>query len=231
MVFKYSIKESICLIKLSTTANPIYESLKEKILNNEIHLGEHLKERELAEKYDVSRTIIKSVLNRLASNGLIDLIPYRGATVKRFSHKEFLDFYQVRISLEKLAAELFCLNASKKNMERLKDNIKKSQDALKIMNIKLYRELDIKFHNIIIIGSCNTGLIEISKSYFNKPDIYRSFLFLKGKAQISFDDHNNLYNAIKLKDSAKSGEIMEEHVKRSLNYFGEYMEIQKILEP
>ena len=86
----------------------VFNTLRRAILKGELEPGERLMEIALANKLGVSRTPIREAIRKLELEGLVVMIPRKGAEVARITEKDLRDVLEVRTSLEKLAIELAC---------------------------------------------------------------------------------------------------------------------------
>ena len=98
----------------------VFNTLRSAILMGKLEPGERLMEIQLAEKMGVSRTPIREAIRKLSNEGLVTLIPRKGAIVAGISEKMLTDVLQVRMTLEKMAYECAFRNFSDKDMEALK---------------------------------------------------------------------------------------------------------------
>ena len=90
----------------------VFNTLRQAILKGELAPGERLMEIQLAEKLGVSRTPIREAIRKLELEGLVLMIPRKGAEVAKISEKSLRDVLEVRRSLEELAIELACQRMS-----------------------------------------------------------------------------------------------------------------------
>ena len=84
----------------------IFEKLQQAIFSGKFKSGERITEKEITEELKVSRTPVREALYRLASTGLIKIIPHRGFVISRWSSKEIKDVIELRIALEVFAVKL-----------------------------------------------------------------------------------------------------------------------------
>lgn len=105
--------------------------LREAILDFRLRPGQRLVERELIEQTGVSRSTIREVLRQLTAEGLVTVIPQRGAVVVELTRKEVEDLYEVRANLEALAARLFAERASDEQVAQLLQAVSDLRRAIK----------------------------------------------------------------------------------------------------
>jgi DNA-binding GntR family transcriptional regulator len=114
-------------IQIGRVAAPLHEQvldgLRNAILNFDLKPGERLVERELIEQIGVSRTTIREVLRELTAEGLVAIIPQKGAVVYAPSREEAKDLYAVRASLEALAVRRFIERAPEEKVEALRKTV------------------------------------------------------------------------------------------------------------
>ena len=116
----------------------VFNTLRQAILKGELAPGERLMEIQLAEKLGVSRTPIREAIRKLELEGLVLMIPRKGAEVAKISEKSLRDVLEVRRSLEELAIELACQRMSEDDMaelERMQGNFKSAIDRGEAMSI------------------------------------------------------------------------------------------------
>jgi DNA-binding GntR family transcriptional regulator len=87
----------------------VYQTIKEKILNEELAPGQWLVEREISEKFQISRTPVRELLRTLVSGGLVSLEPSKGYYVRKLSIEEIIEIFQAREAVEGAATRLACL--------------------------------------------------------------------------------------------------------------------------
>ena len=112
-------EKSLSLIHILPLRDVVFNTLRQAILKGELKPGERLMEIALAEKLGVSRTPIREAMRKLELEGLVVMIPRRGAQVANITEKDLNDVLEVRIALENVAIEKACTRMSKEDMGRL----------------------------------------------------------------------------------------------------------------
>lgn len=97
----------------------VFNTLRQAILRGEMEPGERLMEIQLADKLGVSRTPIREAIRKLELEGLVIMIPRKGAEVAHITEKDMRDVLEVRAALEELAATLACRNVTQEHIEDL----------------------------------------------------------------------------------------------------------------
>ena len=139
----------------------VFNTLRQAILKGELAPGERLMEIQLAEKLGVSRTPIREAIRKLELEGLVLMIPRKGAEVARISEKSMRDVLEVRRSLEELAIELACERMTEEDFKELdlaRNAFKKAVAGGTAMEIA---ETDEAYHDIIYNSTGNTRLVQI----------------------------------------------------------------------
>lgn len=216
-------------IEKKYNAKSIYNKLKEDIFKQHYIAGQRLIEEELASQFQVSRTPIRQALQHLAIDGFVEIKPYRGAFVKRLSPDELKDLFQVRIVLERLAAELFCNRPNDEVIKKLELNLLESEKAMIQKDLMTYASLDEEFHQLIMQGSNNKEVYTIAQQLNQKTYIFRLRSFtLEGQMEKSFTEHRQIIQCLLNNQSAEAGKAAEKHVKGVLNAFYNYLHLERV---
>ena len=99
----------------------VFNTLRQAILKGELEPGERLMEIQLADRLGVSRTPIREAIRKLELEGLVLMIPRKGAEVAKISEKSLRDVLEVRRSLEELAIELACQRMTEDDIKELEE--------------------------------------------------------------------------------------------------------------
>ena len=164
----------------------VFNTLRQAILRGELKPGERLMEIQLANKLGVSRTPIREAIRKLELEGLVLMIPRRGAEVAEITEKSLRDVLEVRGALEELAVKLACQKITDAEILELRAAEKEFELALKSGDVTKYAEADVKFHDVIYHATNNQRLIQL---LFNlREQMYRYRVeYLKRQ-----DAHGNL---------------------------------------
>ena len=149
----------------------VFNTLRQAILRGELQPGERLLEIHLADKLGVSRTPIREAIRKLELEGLVFMIPRKGAVVAEITEKSLRDVLEVRRALEELAMKLACEKILDEEIEELKVAAKEFEDELKTGDVTVYAEADVKFHDIIYRTTDNQRLIQLL--YNLREQMYR----------------------------------------------------------
>lgn len=179
----------------------VFNTLRQAILRGELEPGERLMEIALANKLGVSRTPIREAIRKLELEGLVTMIPRKGAIVASISEKDMRDVLEVRVTLEELAVALACRNFDEEAVENLRkaqinfENAVISHDIMKIV------DADVAFHDIIYNHTGNARLIQMINNL--RETMYRYRLEYVKDARnhsILINEHNHIINDLVQKD-------------------------------
>ena len=139
----------------------VFNTLRQAILRGELKPGERLMEIQLANKLGVSRTPIREAIRKLELEGLVLMIPRRGAEVAEITEKSLRDVLEVRGALEELAVKLACQKITDEQIAELRAAEKEFEQALNSGDVTVYAEADVKFHDVIYHATDNQRLIQL----------------------------------------------------------------------
>lgn len=151
----------------------VFQTLRQAILRGELKPGERLMEVRLAKKLGVSRTPIREAIRKLELEGLVLMIPRRGAEVAEITEKSMRDVLEVRRALEVLAVSLSCDRISGEQIEALKEAAEEFDRSLTSDDVTWTAEADVHFHDIIYRSTDNQRLIQLLSNLGEQMYRYR----------------------------------------------------------
>ncbi|MBA7580501.1 hypothetical protein ES708_22393 [subsurface metagenome] len=191
----------------------IFEKLQQAIFSKKFKSGERITEKEIAEELRVSRTPVREALYRLASTGLIKIIPHRGFLISRWSSKEIKDVIELRIALEVFAVKLAIQRILPNEIDELKTLIIKMEKAVKKEDMMKASHLNSLFHDKIILASKNKELFEVMEPIKNKIHHFRIIsIFTPNRLEGSLKEHKEILNALINKDDELAQKLMAQHI-------------------
>ena len=158
----------------------VFQTLRNAILKGELKPGERLMEIQLAQKLGVSRTPVREALRKLELEGLVIMIPRRGAIVADITVQDLNDVLEVRSALEELAVKKACDGATDEQLKALKqaaNDFKRCADGDDLLGCV---EADMQFHEIIYAATNNKRLQQMLLNLREQMYRYR-FEYLKDK--------------------------------------------------
>ncbi len=191
----------------------VFYTLRQAILKGELEPGERLMEMQLAEQLGVSRTPIREAIRKLELEGLVLMIPRRGAIVAKITEKDLRDVLEVRSSLERLSTELACERMHDETIAELKQAQEAFKEALNQNDITLQAQRDVEFHDVIYKATGNLRLIQMLNNL--REQMYRYRLeYLKHDLahQTLIEEHEAIIEALSKRDKETATKIIVRHV-------------------
>lgn len=194
----------------------IYQQLQEAILAGNIAPGTTLVQHELAQRLGVSRTPVRDALERLTRDGLVVRSNGGRVYVAELSLEDLREKYQVRRSLEGLAAYLAAERITQKDLDRLAQILDDMRDAVDKSDTAEVTRNGSQFHAIITAACGNEFLKQLLGDLTNSIRRYRSTAVdIPGRSEESLSEHETIYFALKDRDGQKAEHTMRDHVRQS----------------
>ncbi len=191
----------------------VFNTLREAILKGELKPGERLMEIQLAEQIGVSRTPIREAIRKLELEGLVIMIPRKGAEVAKISEKNLRDVLEVRRSLEELATELACQRITDDQITALEEAQQKFIEAVEVGDATQIADTDEAYHDIIYQATNNDRLVQILNNLREQMYRYRlEYIKDESKRQILIVEHDQILKAIKNRHVEEARRSMREHI-------------------
>ncbi len=191
----------------------VFHTLRQAILKGELEPGERLMEIQLAEKLGVSRTPIREAIRKLELEGLVLMIPRKGAEVARISEKNLRDVLEVRRSLEELAIELACERMTEENIDELERVQSLFREAIHKGDAMTIAETDEHFHDVIYDGTHNDKLVQMLNNLREQMYRYRlEYIKDEDKRQILVVEHEHILAALRGRNIAEAKRAAREHI-------------------
>lgn len=200
----------------SVLKDRVYDALKTAIVSmgvNQSGVESRLDERTLAEDLGVSRTPVREAITRLEQEGLVKIIPRRGAFVVRKTKKEIVDIIYVWAALESMAARMATQNASDENIAQLRKLFVTFTDSHQAKaQIDEYSERNIDFHQkLISLSGCDL-LSDTAAGLFVHMRMIRHVTIKDGdRSEKSIVDHLSIIEAIEARDTELAERLVREH--------------------
>jgi GntR family transcriptional regulator, vanillate catabolism transcriptional regulator len=203
-----------------TRSLSVADRLREAILGGTYPAGERLNEVRISHTLAVSRTPVRAALQALAGEGLLDYAPNRGFTVREFPLSEVVDAYEIRGSLEgvaaRFAAERGFTEAERSSIERcLADGDKLlERGGFEPGDLSAYRVINGTFHDAILGAARNRMLAEMIRICHHVPvSSSRNIIAFEHRdVRRRHDDHHRIYEAIIAREPWRAEWLMREHV-------------------
>ncbi|MFE0633161.1 GntR family transcriptional regulator [Streptomyces sp. NPDC058864] len=195
----------------------VYDALIELIISGSLTPGQHLVEAELAEHLGVSRQPVREALQRLQTDGWVDLRPAQGAFVHSPTEEEAAQLLGVRSVLETYSARLAAENAKPEDVERLWELQEEGVAALAAGDVERLVAANTALHSFITSVAANAVLAELISQVSRKVRWYYTPI-AKPRGKDAWNEHAQLIRAIAKGDTDRAGEIMRKHTERTGDY-------------
>ncbi len=194
----------------------VFQKIREDILAGKYKDGEELREISLGEELGVSRTPVREALRQLELEGLVKIIPNKGAYVTGITPKDIVDIYKIRSNLEGVCARWATEHITEEQIEELEEIILLSEFHLQRVSqgkAQQVSDLDGKFHKILYEAS-NSRILEHVLTDFHKyvQMARRMSVGNKDRAEKSIAEHRAILEAIKKKDKDLAEKLANEHI-------------------
>lgn len=191
----------------------VFNTLRQAILTGELKPGERLMEIHLADRLGVSRTPIREAIRKLELEGLVVMIPRKGAQVARITEKNLKDVLEVRRALDMLAVKLACSRMDDEYKKQLREACDEFARVVKNNNTKDITEADVRFHDIINKATGNDRLIQLVNNLAEQMYRYR-LEYIKDAAYHNrlVAEHEEIYSAIMDGDEERAAKAVVLHI-------------------
>ena len=194
----------------------VFQKLREDILSGKYKEHEELKEVAIGEELGVSRTPVREAFRQLELEGLLQIVPNKGAYVTSITAKDVKDIYMIRSLLEGLCARLATEKITKEQMEEMEENIYLSEFHGAKGHSDQIAELDNRFHEILY-EACNSKLLENQLREYHEyvQRVRRKTLSENHRSLASTNEHRKIMEAIKSGDKDLAEETATNHIKNA----------------
>lgn len=201
-------------------AHSLFDELRADIIEGRLAGGERLAELELARRYGVARSTAREAIARLVGRGLADWRPNAGARVCRTTQRELHQLYQLRESLEGMAARLAAAHMSDEAIAEVRALLAEQEgaSALRAGTAYIQGEHDLDFHCRLAAGSGNPLIEEqLGGALYDKLRLYRRQFGMVGpRALPAYQEHGQIVDAIAERDPEMAEMLMRRHIRASL---------------
>ena len=196
----------------------IFEKVREDILSGVYAQGEELKEATLGAKLGASRTPVREALRQLELEGLVEIIPNRGARVTGISRKDVYDIYQMRYLLEGLAARRAAEHITEEELTELEEVVLLSEFHLKDTKQEQIAQLDGRFHELVYRAAASRMLKHVLTDFHHYVKAVRIVSVKERKrAQESVREHKELLQAIREHNGDLAERLAREHIRHVID--------------
>lgn len=194
----------------------VTDRLRDMIVEGELVPGERIAEGQLCEEFGVSRTPLREALKVLASEGLVEPIPNRGSRVTPITPEEVEELFEVVSGIERLAGELTAARASDKDLSRLRDMQERMEGHHRSGKRREYYRINEQVHRAVVALADNSVLKATHDTLMMRVRRARYLAILsQDRWDESVREHIAILEALEARDSARTGELIRQHVRRT----------------
>ncbi|MEP7194042.1 MAG: GntR family transcriptional regulator [Actinomycetota bacterium] len=191
----------------------VSESLRQAIASGVFAPGERLTERDLCQRYEVSRTVIREALRQVEADGLVTMVAHRGPEVTVMSRADVAALYEVRAVLEALAGQLFAERASdavKLQLAEAMHHVEAAMAGGDLVEIMAYEDA---FHATLLDGSGNAIIATMLRTLYARIQMMRSLtLSVPGRGPEVLRELREVLAAVQASDGPRAWKACQEHV-------------------
>ncbi len=202
----------------------VEDKLREAIFSGQFKPGEWLRQLRIADLFGVSELPVREALKKLAAEGLVEYLPYRGMRIREFSTDDVEDIYKIRAFMESMAARFAVENITAEELVELKELATKMESRLTQEDLPEARELNRRFHEVVFTASQHAYLIhELRQLWTIFPSmLWGSFSVTATERLFQQDDydleeHREIISALEEGNTAQAERVMRQHIEGSGN--------------
>lgn len=204
--------------EFKTMQEVIYDTIRQRIERGEYEPGRRLIANDLAVEFNVSRMPVRESLARLASTGLVELIPYKGAIVNELTAEDYMEIFHIRSVLEGLAARLACPYLTDDDIEKMRaanDEVRKMMDK----NDVEFQRVNREFHSTIWKRTKSKRLQELLSNLYSEAAQYRHMVVIRpGRMKSVYEEHEAFLEALTKRDSLLAEKMVKNHYESTLEW-------------
>lgn len=191
----------------------VFKTLRKGILTGQLKPGERLMEVHLANRLGVSRTPIREAIRKLELEGLVIMIPRRGAEVAQITEKSLKDVLEVRRAMDALSVELACDRITEEEIQRLQAACTAFEEATHRKDASEIAKADVELHDIIVEATGNQRLQQLVNNLAEQMYRYR-FVYIQEAEQHQqlIEEHHMIYESIVKKDKSAAAAAAMLHI-------------------
>jgi DNA-binding GntR family transcriptional regulator len=194
----------------------VFDVVRKSILEGRFSPGERLMETQLAEDLGVSRTPVREAIRKLELEGLVVMVPRRGAYVASLSVRDISETFEIRAALEGLAASLAVEKITPEELEAMEVNVHKMSQCIDKKEVGKIAEIDEEFHDILIKAGRNERLSQMISSLREQIKRFREASLTNPQRQsLVLGEHRQILEAIADRDQRRAQVLVEEHISNS----------------
>lgn len=195
----------------------VFSRVRQDILCGRYAEGDELTEAALGAELGVSRTPVREALRQLELEGLVELVPNKGAFVTGISPKDVMDIYQIRARLEGLCARWAAKNITDKELDDMEETMHLAEFHAKKEHYDKVFELDGRFHEIMYEASHSRILAhELEDFHQYVQRVRRMSIKNRVRSRNTNEEHNRIFEALKKHDGDLAEQLAHQHILNSM---------------
>lgn len=203
----------------------VYHTLKQYIVNQRLKPGSKLSVPRLAQQLAVSRTPVKEAIERLGQDGLVTMLPNRGAFVAIIREEDVGEIYQMREMLEGLASRLAVQKMDRNLLAELRRLLVRGGAAVRRGDVEAHTRFDLEFHRLIRERAGNHRLVRALNNLQDQIRVvFRTSATIPGRMAMAIEEHRQILEALESADAKRAEEATRDHVRRIREALLKYME-------
>lgn len=205
-----------------TRGEAAYERVRRDLLMGRLLPGQRLVEAELVDSLGVSRAIVRSTLERLEHEGLVEKERNRGARVRMVTEQEAVELTQVRSVVEGLAAREAAIKGDASDFRQLRSSVEGMASSLANNDLLAYSECNIRLHETVMVASKHTTAQQLITRL--RAQVIRfqfRTILLPGRTEVSFNEHKEVVEAIVARKAHEAELLMRRHLDRIAEDLGD----------
>lgn len=201
----------------------VFDKIRSDILNGKYKRGEELVESSIGKELGMSRTPVREAIRQLELEGLVQLVPNKGAFVTGISEKDVRDIYLIRARLEGLAARMAAKNITPELLDAMEETVVLSEYHAKKEHYEQVCEMDSKFHKLLYKAS-GSRILEHTLTDFHQyvQRVRMASIMKKRRMEKSNDEHDAILTAIREHDEEKAELVATRHISNTVENLKNY---------
>lgn len=197
----------------------VYQSLKHAILTLDYRPGDSIRKPEICDRLGVSRSPVADAVARLASDGLVDVIPQAGTFVTRLSMTDIREGAFIREAIEVAAAELVAAQITEDQLRDLRRNLKLQEALVADGDRQGFMALDGQLHEMMLSFTGFPRLPQVAQTAWLSVDRARQLILpVEGRLQATLNEHRDILAAFEARDPAAARLAVQHHLRQLLTY-------------
>lgn len=200
-----------------TLHEEVLERLRDMIIEGRLAPGQRINEGQVGAQLGVSRTPLREAIKTLASEGLVEIQPAKGAVVRKFTAKDLYQVLQVLKALEQLGARMTCEHASDAAITAINDLHVEMMELYRAGNRLEYFKLNQAIHTAFVAASENAVLVEMHSTLQSRIKRLR---FIGNEGPVKWAgavaEHEEMMVALLKRDADTLAEIIGRHMDSTL---------------